>query len=278
MKAALIPPIPELATYGRGDFHLLLSHLLSNDDYRAHYAGERIRGAYLVLDNSAHEFRIGETAKQLREQAVWLNAQEVVIPDALEDGPKTVDLALKTLEAWYEKDQNQQMLQLNPALMYVPQGKDEAEWRECLAQLIEAHTFMAKKIKGFRRSFVLGVSKDYDVWEGGLKHLLATYVHPLKDKLWLEREIKMQVHMLGWTRDLWNLNEWAQEFPWLRSTDSAKPFVYARAGTTLSARQPVPPYPARPSDYFEVPLTTQQRKIATRNVHIFQLAAGGKLL
>lgn len=276
MKAALIPPIPELSRYGIGEFHLLLSHLMEDPTYAEHYKRERARGAYLVLDNSAHEYKVGQAAKELKEQAIYLNAQEVVVPDALEDGEKTVELATQTLEQWFE-GRDDSMAQLNPALMYVPQGKDESDYKHCLEELIRIHCYMSKKVPGFRRSFVIGVSKDYDIWDGGLIHLLREYIAPTRDVLWEEREIKMQVHMLGWMRYLWHLNEIAKEFPWLRSTDSAKPFVYARDGTYTAPYKPVPPYPARPSDYFEVPLTTQQRKTASRNVAIFRKAAAGVL-
>jgi hypothetical protein len=276
LKTALIPPIPELEKYGIGEFHLLLSHLMPNPLYADHYLRERRRGSYIVLDNSAHEFKVGQVAKELRDHALFLQCQEVVVPDALEDGPKTVDLAMETLEAWYEK-RDLRMSNLNPALMYVPQGKDEAEWKDCFNEIIRLHTFMAKKVKGFRRSFVLGISKDYDVWDGGLVHLLREYVAPMRDKLWVEAEIKMQVHMLGWMRYLWNLNAIAIEFPWIRSTDSAKPFVYARHNLTTSPTNAIPPYPTRPSDYFEQELTQLQRGHASRNVKIFAKAANGDL-
>jgi hypothetical protein len=275
VRTALIPPIPELKKYGKGEFHLLLSHLMDNSEYAAHYMAERQRGAYLVLDNSAHEFKVGQAAQDLKTYAEMLNAQEVVVPDALEDGPQTVELAIATLEAWYEEDDT--MATLNPALMYVPQGQDESEWKACFEELVQLHVFMSKRVKGFRRSFVLGVSKDYDVWDGGLIHLLREYVAPMRERLWQEREIKMQVHMLGWMRYLWHLNEIAKEFPWIRSTDSAKPFVYARGNITTSPAQPIPPYPTRPDDYFERSLTQHQRAHATRNVKVFGRAATGTL-
>lgn len=249
---------------------------MDNSDYAAHYKRERERGAYLVLDNSAHEFKQGQAAADLLEHAVFLNAQEVVVPDCLENGPQTVELAIQTLEMWYEGD-TQEMVDLNPALMYVPQGKDEAEWKTCFEELIRLHVFMSKRVKGFRRSFVLGVSKDYDIWDGGLIHLLREYVAPMREKLWQESEIKMQVHMLGWMRYLWHLNAIALEFPWIRSTDSAKPFVYALDGVVTSPNQPIPPYPTRQENYFDLKLTTQGRKRATRNVHIFRKAAAGTL-
>lgn len=277
MKAALIPPIPMLQTYGSGNFHLLLSHLMENSHYSTWYGQQRANGAYLVLDNSAHEFKVGQPADGLRDQALFLKAQEVVVPDKLFDADKTVDLAIETLEYWYEKG-DERMQDLNPALMYVPQGGTEMQWVSCVRELVRIHVFMTKRVKGFRRSFVLGISKDYDAeWDGGILPLLRDYIAPLRAALWAEKEIKMNVHMLGWMRDLWTLAEVAKEFPWVRSTDSAKPFVYALNEVTLNTDFPPPPYPTRPHDYFSRILTGTEKSRATRNVKVFQNIAKGAL-
>src|SRR4051812_5392932 len=105
MRTALIPPIPELNRFGRGDFHLVLSHLVGESfDYTQHYAKERDRGAYLVLDNSAHENTHGEAADALMRQALAIRAQEVVVPDVLFDAAGTVEAATDAFEVWYEGD------------------------------------------------------------------------------------------------------------------------------------------------------------------------------
>lgn len=277
MKAALIPPIPMLDTYATGSFHLLLSHLMEFQRYRDHYIEQRKNGAYLVLDNSAHEFQVGQSAEDLRTLSLALNTQEVVIPDKLFDADKTVDNALQTLELWYESG-DERMSDLNPALMYVPQGGTELQWVSCARELVRMHCFMVKRHKGFRRSFVLGISKDYDgEWDGGILPVLRDYIQPLRTALWAEREIKMHVHMLGWMRDLWVLASIAREFPWIRSTDSAKPFVYALNEITLNPDHPSPLYPTRPPGYFHIPLDGTIKSRATRNVKVFQEIAKGNI-
>lgn len=273
MKAALIPPIPHLTQFGTGTFHLLLSHLVEDGRYFHHYQAQRGHGAYLVLDNSAHENREGETPAKLLKQAAALCAQEVVVPDCLEDGPRTVELAVTTLEAWFERPRASSLIErLNPALMYVPQGKDSLEWAQCLRELVLLHGFMSKRAN-IRKDFVIGLSKDYEVWPGGLLGLLDDHLWPLVQAL-SKKSVKVNVHLLGWGRDLAALRKISKAHPWIRSTDSAKPFVYAMNGIGLDYMlEEIPPYPGRPSDYFTRQMTMGQANLAGDNIRVFVKAA-----
>jgi hypothetical protein len=276
VKAALIPPIPDLDAFGNGDFHLLLSHLLKENAYYRHYFNQRKRGAYLVLDNSAHEKGEGEDPEALIYNALSIDAQEVVVPDALDDGPRTVELAIQSIEAWFENSpitRQGTVLARFPALMYVPQGKDVREWRECLHELVLIHKFISHRW-GYRRDLVIGLSKDYEKWEGGLMGLISDYLVPCRQSL-SNTGVKMHVHLLGWGRDLWMLRTIAQAHPWIRSTDSAKPFVYARKRISLDPREPAPPYPGRPVDYFTKKLSKAQHNAAAVNCMVFQTTAAG---
>jgi hypothetical protein len=87
----------------------------------------------------------------------------------------------------------------------------------------------------------------------------------------------MHVHMLGWGRDLWEIIRIAEEFPWIRSTDSAKPFVYALKNISLNPSEDIPKYPTRSKTYFKRKLTPEQVKIATNNAIMFRAAAKGML-
>jgi hypothetical protein len=246
MKVGLIPPIAHLDQFGKGEFHLLLSHLLTDRRYVKHYQEQRRKGAYIVLDNSAHENKKGENAKILREQACDINAQEVVVPDVLFSSFGTVRAAVSALECWYEK-KDTSMLRLNPTLMYVPQGTERGDWVSCMDELIMLHTYMSKK-HNIRRDFTLGISKDYETWNGGLLRLIDESILPRRMQI-AKTGSKMHVHLLGWGRDLWKLGEIAKKHSWIRSTDSAKPFVYALHNTYLEPENEYP-YPGRPADYF----------------------------
>lgn len=268
MKAALIPPNNSLPLFGRGSFHLLLSHLLKNKVYYKHYEEQRERGAYLVLDNSAHEFGVGDDPEALIFNALALRAQEVVVPDVLDDSAATLDRAVDALELWFESKYlviNREM----PALMYVPQGANVAEWVVCLNSLLDLHRYVTKKSQ-YRSDVVIGISKDYEVWDGGIERLLTNYVEPLR-----QQHKNIHVHLLGWGRELWALGWLATKFPWLRSTDSAKPFVYALNGLELDVQYAPPAYPGRSDNYFRRRMNNEQIALSQKNVAVFrELAAG----
>jgi len=274
VKAALIPPISQLHTFGRGQFHLLLSHLLPDKTYYDHYADQRRLGAYLVLDNSAHENGEGDDCEALMYNALALNCQEVVVPDVLFDFPGTVERSTEALETWFE-DQYAAIKITSPALMYVPQGETENAWAMCLGELVRLHLFVAKR-HGYRKDFVIGLSKDYEMWDGGLMYLIEEYIIPLFDDL-RRQGVHPKLHMLGWGRELWELEKIAKRHPWIRSTDSAKPFVYGLNHINLADHweSDPPQYPKRPPNYFAKRMGSSQVLTSKINCVIFKAMASG---
>jgi hypothetical protein len=273
VKAAIIPPIPHLTKYGCGQMHLLLAHLMEDKRYVAHYIQQRREGKYLILDNSAHEFKEGCNPEELAAYARVLGVQEVVVPDVLDNGERTVERAIEALETWYEGSSNL-MGNLNPTLMYVPQGVTRQEYFNCAHELIDLHLYNASK-HHLRSSFVLGISKDYEDFEDGLDDILST-VGNIRNSLWSGREIRMHVHILGWHRKLWVLRDLARLYPWVRSTDSCKPFQYALKGIRLDPNSVPPKYPGRHATaYFQKKLTAEQLVIADHNVAVFAATAVG---
>lgn len=276
MKAALIVPNAHLDTHGHGDLHLLLAHLMKVKSYVSHYQTERLKGAYLILDNSAHEYREGIGAAELLKFALKVKAQEIVVPDVLDDGPATVARAVEALEDWFEGTPSPDMYELNPVLMYVPQGAGKGEYWECVQELIDLHIYMAKR-KHSRRDFVLGVSKDYDDFSGGLMEILDT-LEIIKDEMWADKEIRMHCHILGWARHLWCYTDLARKHKWIRSTDSCKPFQYAIHNLELEPGEDPPPYPKRHATGFhKAVLDSDQLQIADRNIQVFRDVAGGRV-
>jgi len=244
--------------------------------YREHYQKQRLHGAYLILDNSAHEYKEGINAAKLLRQAMRVRAQEIVVPDVLDDGPATVERAMQALEEWYEGDSAEDMHELNPCLMYVPQGKDKEEYWLCIQELIDLHLYIAQR-KNSRRDIVIGVSKDYQDLDGGLLEILDI-VKDLRENLWADKEIRMHCHLLGWSRNLWVYGEIAKKHSWIRSTDSCKPFQYAMHGMKLWPSEEPPPYPKRHrTDFHKAVLDKKQLKIAGHNCRVFAQAAAGKL-
>jgi len=261
MRIALIPPTPELPEMPLTGIHLILSHLLEDDRYASFYTTRALHGDYVILDNSAHEYGAGNKAEQLLAQCAAVFADEVVAPDVLFDANATVE-ASRSMFRYIDTHWEQYLIANKPRLMLVPQGTNRGEWVKSLHGLLRAWDV----VLGSRdmEDPVIGVSKDYDsIVKGGITTLIKQYLEPMK----------AEVHCLGWPTNLWSLAKVMQECPWVRSTDSAKPYVYAANEILLEPGGSVPEYPRRAPDYFTKPLTDKQRKIATRNVKVFQAAA-----
>ena len=151
--------------------------------------------------------------------------------------------------------------------MVVPQGKNFDEWQYCLYELLSL--FKSFQRDNSDRQFwdpqlVVGVSKDYDdIFPRGLVDALKC-LEQFKDDL--------EVHCLGWPRDLWKFAETLQQYPWVRSTDSARAYVYAINGVRLDFGKPFPEYPKRPTDYFTRSLTSTQRQLAEHNLQQYYRA------
>ena len=273
MRVALIPPTPDLHRLPRTGIHLVLSHLFNGSGYLEYYEERRDDGDYLVLDNGAHELGIGEEEKSLLLKAKSIRAQEVVVPDVLFDRRGTVERAKRFLRfvssregaSTYEESGR-------PRLMLVPQATERNEWGVCLKTLLSAWDLHTSRSDTEFESPVIGISKDYESWRGGLKRLIKDFVEPLYE----ERDF--DVHLLGWANNLWATAEIASEFPWVRSTDSAKPFVFAKRGIKLEPGGAIPRYPRRDREYFNESLLRWQWEIAMVNVEVYKAAALGELV
>ncbi len=272
MKTALIPPVPLLDKYGNGDLHLLLSHLVDEfPAYREHYTKRREAGDYLILDNSAHEHGRGNSMEALLKQASLLRAQEVVVPDVLFDRRATVSSAQNSI-SWLKTQHGRDCFERagRPRLMYVPQGEGRHEWSTCLMLLMAIHH--GGDVHLGLGPPVIGISKDYYTLKGGLVGIIDEYVVE-----YFEHD-RADVHCLGWPTDLWQLAKVAKKHPWVRSTDSAKPFVYADADILLEPGGDVPAYPRRKETYFSEGLSKNGLLLADRNVAVFEAAANNELI
>lgn len=249
MKIAVIAPTPLLEEYATlGDaYHLCLSaQVLKDPDYRRFYQWRSKFGDHVILDNSAHEQLEGQGIEDLCNAAAHIDPSEIVLPDRLFFGDDTFERS---------QDAYGRLRSAFPraALMGVPQGRTFSEWAVCLVKLLELGVD------------TIGVSKDYEVWPGGLKHLLAQIPLP-----------PSKIHLLGWGRQLWDL---AALSTLARGVDSAKPLVYAANEMELPhvlTPDNSPKYPRKGGDFFERGQVAQQRtffEYARANIATFRAAA-----
>ncbi len=255
MDLCVIPPFSHLRQFPQRR-HLVLSHLLQYKPYRDYYEERRQVGDYLILDNSAHENGLGEGPGKLLLQVQTLMPQEVVVPDCLEDSERTIDLAFQAVDSWYGSGGRMQTI--NPRLMYVPQGESPRLWHSCLEAQLYTHYRAVQR--GAQKVCTIGISKDYSMWEGGLRKLLFD-ARTLLFQDWVE------VHLLGSGHDFWTAAALGREFK-IRSVDTAKPFVWAMYDLKMYPehfRLPAT-LPPRPRDYFFQELSEMQLDLAKENV------------
>jgi hypothetical protein len=252
----LIPPKSMLNYAEDEQYHLCLSDEILSDPqglYAKFYRRQSEMGRYVILDNMAHETGCGNNVERLIHAIDIIQPAEVVLPDRLFFGEDTVALSTKALGRLTDH------YPLGLHYMGVPQGRTFNEWFECLRGLAQLGVT------------TIGISKDYEVWHGGLVALA---------EMILNEYTYMTIHFLGWGRDLQQLSSLgalSTVYPkCLRSVDSAKPFVYAHAGVAIPRDlAKVPTYPRRPHDYFAV--TAINGAILDHNIEVFREAAKGNL-
>jgi hypothetical protein len=261
MDLCVIPPILHLRQFPQKR-HLVLSHLLQYKPYRDFYMERVEKGEYVILDNSAHENGIGEGPGKLLLQALTLMPHELVVPDALDDSRRTVQFSHNAVQSWYGSDGRMQ--NVNPRLMYVPQGKDPDDWLRCLVELLMLHETACDL--GAKSEFTIGISKDCGRWEGGLQDLLNRARIDLSDP-------RCEVHLLGSGHDYWTAGELGKRFR-IRSVDTAKPFVWAMHDMEMHQvgwpfKLPEHP-PARSRDFFFRELHLAELSLAQANVNVLR--------
>lgn len=270
MQTSTIFPIPSLDLSKSNKIHLLLDHLLEDQDYLEFYQQLSSQGAgdYLILDNSAHEHGEGNSGEILLDHGTLINAHELVLPDSLFNCYGTVHLTRGALEYFAEVGL-EQFLTLSPQLMIVPQGIDWFELEMCYGMLIDS--IQDFSIRLHTPSITIGLSKDYEVLPGGLAHFLEKVILPRRH----EFPEEPQIHILGWGRDLWALRDVFDMYgEYLRSVDSAKPVVYSLAGVRLDPSRPPPEYPKRSTNFFQTRLTIDHLIFLDWNMKVFQYCAG----
>lgn len=266
MIGTLIPPTRELEHFGSGSMHLLLAHLFEDPFYVAHYQEQQREGAHIILDNSAYELgqSQGHGLRPLVSLALIVNADEIILPDAMEDSRTTAMLVGAAMQEMATMVMDTGTIPFRP--FYVAQGENEKTYRECLRFIVNTHQLLFGDLP-----FTLGISRVYRRFEGGRERLLERYYSQLHEEL----GDGVAFHLLGWNEDVPAI---ARSFPWVRSVDSAEPFNWAFAGKDLHKLAEGEEAPARPDDYFDLTFTDEQREQAQRNCVRYLFACEGNSL
>lgn len=259
----LIPPIPHLQEFAAGrPFHLALAHMVMDDDYRKFYKSEAAHGAFISLDNGAWENGGCESMDKLYATALAIGAKEIALPDVIGDMQATIEATSQALY-WMSENIGNDMLRL----MIIPQASSIYHWGQCLKiQVALIYAAFGRIVP-----FTIGLPKRYEVWHGGLPNLMQRFVIPVKRQY---RDL-VQIHMLGWGRQprqvLTCVKNWGED---IRSIDTAKPFVAAMEGYTLTD-EAVYQHNGRPDDFFETTIDIETELLAWDNVNVLENILSG---
>jgi len=215
MRVAIIAPIPHLEVARLSDFHLVLAHLvLENEHYAQFYRERSDDGDYIILDNGAAELGKSVDMDRLLEAADIVGPNEIVIPDVLYNFYATVD-NLKTYGPWLRERLP------GVKLMAVPQGKTLGEWLWCWDEF--CHTPEVD---------VIGLSKFMCSPKGALRECKGGRGFLTRALDLLLKESPKPHHALGVWGQLSELYELRQR-SWVRSVDTSFASICAQQGVEI---------------------------------------------
>ena len=204
MKVAHIVPVdfPIIST----GYHMILAHLLKNPIYKLKYKNAR---GYKILDNSIIELGNAIKIQDILKLADGIEFDELILPDALNDGKKTVELAKEAIHF------------LNTTgytfkLMAVPQGKTIEEWIKCYKELLQLPID------------TIGINK--------LTHNLLGSRESWCDYLYQNNYIdtKYDYHLLGLPSNIIEIKHQTKH-KWIRGLDTCAAYLLARDSITIDS-------------------------------------------
>jgi hypothetical protein len=247
MQVAIIAPTAQLRFCLNSKVHLVLAHLcLPGTHYSLEYNKFYCRDdiGFKILDNGAAEGALVANHELMRV-AMAIQADEVIVPDQMNDCNRTLELARR----FRDEIVSAHSFMHAPRFMGVVQGTCMSEWLKCINGLaalgyIDTLAFprnMNKQYKQQRYSLIESLySTNY--WET-LSHKFSA------------------IHCLGasgWTREAAALCE----LP-IRSMDTSLMANYALANCTVATPGV---YIRRPDNFFNLRMNPDQEKLFDDNI------------
>jgi len=250
MKLALIPPACLFGYHARTDYQLLLPQLwFKYPQYRRMFSSlkesQPTGKQYYILDNGAAE-GYSCSADDLMRAAVASHADEIVIPDMIKDAEGSI----RALEGFMHYLNRSAYNPTAFKFMAVAQGK----------RLDEIWSYTKWLITEWGPSLTsIGLPR----------HLLGTLANPYA-RISLAKALQNEygsdlpaLHFLG-ANPLWctELEEAAQQVPWVRGYDTSMPFVYGWQREFLEDTKQI----SRPKNYFDLRYQQEQAECSEKNV------------
>lgn len=132
MKLIHIMPLGNLSYEYQQDMHMFLTHLV--EKYPAYAKVAQECSGFKILDNSLIELGDAVDMQRVHDAALTIGADEIVLPDAFLQGPKTIERVKEAL-GWLREKYPRGKWPFK--LMAVAQGANEQEWLDCYRELLE---------------------------------------------------------------------------------------------------------------------------------------------
>ena len=193
-----------------GNYHLLLAHDVA--EHPQEYADIfNDTGAYIIMDNSVIELGEPIEVDTMRLAVHAVPSNLVVLPDYLLDAKATIGVSTEAARTWMEAD-------LAP-FMAVPQGETKEEILVCADVLMKLPGVLAW---GVARNFT-----DDEVLRS--RREITKILHSM--------DSSFEVHLLGFSDDLFDDIVLTSRIPYVRGIDSAVPIRMGLQGMSLSLEQ-----------------------------------------
>lgn len=255
MQFVPIVPTPWLTTLlTKRSMGFALAHLMDDSRYAAYYRAFARLGKFVILDNSAYELPEPLSMDELWNIVLETRPSELVLPDVMKKRHATFDLLQSSLEYL----QNVQARKLLPSIMIVPQADNPSDWIDSAWDMLEAAE------KAWPNAITIGVPRHTSSYPGGRRALVKQLLRYSQGRFF-------NIHLLGVGESTLEISKIAAQFgPYIRSFDSARPFVYAMHGIRINhfSNQH---YPHRPSNFFTHHLKQKgpERNDAFANINLF---------
>ena len=258
MKIALISPIHHLDLMNEGDFLLVLPHLCKKSS--KYFKFVKTSTKYKILDNGTAEFGKPINPKQLLKLGEEIKANEIVAPDVLYNGQKTLEMTEEFFKYIVAKNYDKLF-----NFMVVPQGNTFTEWQDCFRGLISYPVFNYTTTIGLSKFSVVSAFKHVTMCNEitANRQTALTYIRMFLKHSGFE-QFRFQFHYLG----MGSFQEITDNEGIVRSIDSAYPILLAKNGVYIRhSREPRPP---TPSHYFFTKLSDGEKELAINNISVLK--------
>lgn len=266
MKLALIPPISWISTSSVSSYQLVLPHLLMFPKYSEHYmAMGNNKHAYVILDNGEAEGVNNETNAQLCGRAVYLKADELVIPDTMYNSVETINRMEKFFkdvsDIRNDAFGSAQIKKIRK--MAVIQGRTVKEAKTCIDMIMEVAGHKVHTLALPRH--LVATCEQKDVRLELAEYIFMNYTGP---------QGGVDIHCLGaapsYPREVLDIAKQG----YVRGMDTSMPYNYAHEGWEIDNPSPVPVL--RPKGYFHLRAGQFNTEVLHHNIGVYKRWASGR--